>query len=111
MEIGKLNPNYRPVVNFLELVEDGQGRYSEKLRRLAIDIGNSIRKVKATPPRVVMRKLKKFFIKSRWFKKVRIIRRKLFLFRKRGRFAIVLSGGDLYNLRIFAKEMREQRAY
>lgn len=106
----KLNPNYRPITNFVRFVEEDESQHSEKLRRLAVDIGNCIWKVKSKPPRIIMRRLKKFFLKSKWFKKVRIIRSKLFLFRRKGRFAIVLSKVDLYTLKIFAKEMRQASA-
>lgn len=111
MDIGRLNPNYKPVTNFLEMVESGKNEHTDKLRRLAIDIGNCIWKVKNKPARIILRKLKKFFITSQWFKKVRIIRNKLFLFRRKGRYAIVLSRADIYNLKVFAKEVREQGAY
>lgn len=111
MEIGRLNPNYTPVTNFLELVEESQSQYSEKLRRLAIDIGNYLRKIKHTGGRKFLFKLKQYFVQSQWFKKVQIIKNRILLFRRKGQFAIVLTRGEIYNLKIFAKEIREQGAY
>lgn len=102
----KLNPNYIPVVDFFQIVEGGEGQYAQKMRRLAIDIGNSLWKIGSRPEKWLMRKLKKFFLKSQWFKKVRIIHRRLYLFRRKGRFAIVLNRGQIYNLKLFAKEAR-----
>ncbi len=46
MDIGRLDPNYKPITNFLAMVEECQNQYAEKLRRLAIDIGNYLRKIK-----------------------------------------------------------------
>ncbi|QQS22994.1 hypothetical protein IPM19_00265 [bacterium] len=104
----KLNPNYTPVVDFFRIVEDGEGEYAEKMRRLAIDIGNSLWKVSRKPDKWLMRNLKKFFLKSQWFRKVRIIRRRLYLFRRKGRFAIVLTRGQIYNLKLMAKDAKQE---
>ncbi len=108
MEIGRLDPNYKPVTNFLEMVEECQNQYQEKLRRLAIDIGNYLRKIKHSSGRKFLFKLKEYFVQSQWFKKVQIKANRLLLFRRKGQFAIVLSQGDIYNLKAFAKEIREQ---
>lgn len=104
----KLNPNYTPIVNFYSLVEDGEGQFAEKMRRLALDIGNSLWKVSRKPDKWLMRNLKKFFLKSQWFKKVRIIHRRLYLFRRKGRFAIVLTRSQIYNLKLMAKEAKQE---
>ncbi len=105
----RLNPNYKPITNFLRLVEEGNTQYTEKMRRLAVDIGNCVWKVRHKPTKILLRRLKKFFISSQWFKKVRIIHNKLYLFRRKGRFAIVLSHVQLYSLKMFAKENRQQK--
>ncbi len=103
----KLNPNYRPITNFVRFVETDESQHKEKLFRLAVDIGNCLWKVKSKPGKIIFRRLKKFFLKSNWFKKVRIIRDKIYLFRRKGRFAIILGRMDIYLLKIFAKEMRQ----
>ena len=71
----------------------------EKLERLAYDIGNCLLKVGSRPPKIYLRKLRKFFVKTNWFKRVRIIRDRLVLFRRRGKLAILLSKVDIYNLK------------
>ncbi len=108
MDIGRLDPDYKPVTNFLAVVEDCQNQYREKLFRLAVDIGNYLRKIKQQPGRKFLFKLKQYFIKSQWFKKVQIKSNKLLLFRRKGQFAIVLSQAQIYSLKSFAKEIREQ---
>lgn len=111
MNLGRLDPNYTPVTNFLSVVEDCQNQYREKLRRLAIDIGNYLRKIKHRSGRGFLFTLKQYFIRSQWFKKVQIKKNKILLFRRKGEFAIVLTRVEIYNLKTFAAQIREQRAY
>ncbi len=110
MQLGRLDPDYKPVRNFLSVVEDCEESYSQKLLRLAIDIGNSLRKIKYGSGRSYLFRLKRFFEKSQWFKKVQIVKNQILLFRRKGEFAIVLNRADIYNLKCFAKEIREQSA-
>lgn len=111
MEIGRLDPNYKPITNFLAMVEECQNQYAEKLRRLAIDMGNYLRKIKHSSGRGFLFKLKQYFVRSQWFKKVQIKNNRLLLFRRKGEFAIILTRGEIYNLKVFSKEIREQSAY
>lgn len=78
----------------------------EKLERLAYDIGNCLLKVGSRPAKIYLRKLRKFFVKTNWFKRVRIIRDRLVLFRRRGKLAILLSKVDIYNLKCLARERK-----
>ncbi len=98
----RLNPNYRPV----KLNDNVSDQFSEKFDRLLTDIGNCILKVSRKPGKALLRRLKKFYIQTNWFKKVRIIRSKLYLFRKKGRFALVLSKADLYDLQCRALDIK-----
>ncbi len=106
-KLPKLNPNYSLVNIFLERNE--QSVFFQKSYQLAVEIGNCILKVGKRPEKSFFRKLKKFFIKTRWFKKVRIIYNQLYLFRKRGRFAIRLTKSAIYNLQCLAKKVKAEK--
>lgn len=103
----KLNPNYKLVEWFPE--PDPKCEHFAKSNQLAEEIGNCILKVRKKPAKAFLRELKKFFIKTRWFKKVRIIRNQLFLFRRRGRFAIRLTRARIYNLQCLAKQKKAEK--
>lgn len=101
----RLNPNYHLLPKFPDF-QIATTEYGPKLLQLAEEIGNCLLKVGAKPAKIYLRKLKKFFIKTNWFKKVRIIRNQLFLFRKRGRFAIRLTPSSIYQLKALARERK-----
>ncbi|MDQ3018279.1 MAG: hypothetical protein M3Q64_00175 [bacterium] len=101
----KLNPNYPVLSGFpREYTLDTQ-----KLQQLAIDIGNCILKVSAKPSKIYMRKLKKYFLKTNWFKKVRIIRDKLYLFRRSGRFAVIVTRTVAMHLSQIARKHKKAK--
>ena len=102
----RLNPNYQLLPTF---PRGDFGPYTEKLQQLAAEIGNCLLKVSSKPSPAYLRKLKKFFIKTNWFKKVRIIHSKLYLFRRKGRYAVMLTRSTIYQLKSMAKQQKLEK--